>query len=138
MIDWTLRSFLPLGALPTAIACARLHTKHVLLDWGLNSLIDDAELIVSELMTNAFDASVVLPHVPPIALRLFSDKERLIIEVWDQSPDDLVTRQADADAEGGRGLTVIAALSHAWGVERLAYRRKVVWCELRGSPGFLA
>jgi hypothetical protein len=34
------------------------------------------------------------------------------------------------DAECGRGLTVVAALSHRWGCDRTAYHRKVVWSEL--------
>lgn len=50
---WPLRSFLELGALPSAVPCARLHTRQLLWEWGLTSLIDSAELIVSEIMTNA-------------------------------------------------------------------------------------
>ena len=33
-----LRSYLELGALPTAVPCARLHARHVLWEWGLNGL----------------------------------------------------------------------------------------------------
>src|SRR5215831_9598473 len=46
---WSLRSQLVLGTLSSAVPCARLHTRHVLWDWGQKSLADDAELIVSEL-----------------------------------------------------------------------------------------
>ncbi len=31
---WPLRSFLELGALPSAVPCARLHTRHLLWEWG--------------------------------------------------------------------------------------------------------
>jgi hypothetical protein len=49
-----LRSYLELGALPTAVPCARLHARHVLWEWGLNRLAQDTELLVSrELVTNA-------------------------------------------------------------------------------------
>jgi anti-sigma regulatory factor (Ser/Thr protein kinase) len=123
-------SFLELAPLPGAIPCARLHTVHVLHEWGLRNLADDAALIVSELMTNAADASVVLPERPPVTLRLLADEKILAIEVWDQSPLDLDTREVDADAECGRGLLVVAALSDRWGCERTRYRRKVVWAEL--------
>ena len=123
-------SLLELAPLPGAIPCARLHTVHVLHEWGLRNLADDAALIVSELMTNAADASVVLPERPPVTLRLLADEKILAIEVWDQSPLDLDTREADADAECGRGLMVVAALSDRWSCERTGYRRKVVWAEL--------
>src|SRR4249920_695233 len=35
---WPLRSYLELGALPTAVPCARLHARHLLWEWGLNEL----------------------------------------------------------------------------------------------------
>ena len=124
------QSALELAPLPGAVPCARLHAVSVLHEWGLRHLADDAELIVSELITNAVDASVVLPERPPIALRLLADEQALVIEVWDSSPLDLEPRKADADDECGRGLTVVAALSTRWGRERTGYRRKVVWAEL--------
>jgi len=123
-------SFLELAPLPGAIPCARLHAVHVLQEWGLRALAEDAALIVSELMTNAADASVVLPERPPIALRLLASERSLLIEARDQSPLDLEPRQPDADDECGRGLTVVAALSERWGWERTGYNRKVVWAEL--------
>jgi hypothetical protein len=70
------------------------------------------------------------PERPPIALRLLADERSLVIEVWDSSPLDLEPREADADDECGRGLTVVAALSARWGRKRTGYRRKVVWAEL--------
>ena len=50
--QWPLHSFLELGALPGAVPCARLHARHVLWEWGLASLTDDTELLVSEMITN--------------------------------------------------------------------------------------
>jgi anti-sigma regulatory factor (Ser/Thr protein kinase) len=123
-------SLLEFAPLPGAIPCARLHTVHVLHEWGLRTLADDAALIVSELMTNALDASAVLPERPPITLRLLATGSSLVIEAWDHSPVDLEPCQADADAECGRGLTVVAALSDRWGAERTGHRHKVVWAEL--------
>jgi len=123
-------SLLEFAPLPTAIPCARLHALHVLREWGLRDLADDAALIVSELMTNAADASVALPDRPPITLRLLASEKSLIIEAWDHSPRDLEPREPGADAESGRGLTVVAALSDHWGWERTGHHRKVVWAEL--------
>ena len=54
---WPLRSYLELGALPTAVPCARLHARHLLWEWGLNGLAADTELLVSELATNAVKAT---------------------------------------------------------------------------------
>ena len=51
--SWPLSTSLPLGALPGATPCARLHARAVLHDWGLDELAEAAELIVSELVTNA-------------------------------------------------------------------------------------
>ena len=103
---------------------------HVLYEWGLRNVAEDAALIVSELMTNAADASIVLPDRPPIALRLQATERTLVIEAWDHSPLDLEPREAGPDAECGRGLTVVAALSARWGCQRTGYRCKVVWAEL--------
>jgi anti-sigma regulatory factor (Ser/Thr protein kinase) len=121
---------LELAPLPSAIGCARLHAVHVLHEWGLREVAEDAALIVSELTTNAVEASAVLLERPPIALRLTIGDGSVVIEVWDQSPLDPEPRDADAGAECGRGLTVIAALSHRWGCERTGRNRKVVWAEL--------
>jgi anti-sigma regulatory factor (Ser/Thr protein kinase) len=99
----------------------------------LRGLAEDAALIVSELMTNAVDVSAVLPDRPPVTLRLLSGELSLLIEVWDQSPLDLESREADADSECGRGLTVVGALSDRWGWERTGHRRKVVWAELAAA-----
>ncbi len=123
-------SALELAPLPGAVPCARLHAVAVLHEWGLRELAGDAALIVSELMTNAADASVVLPERPPVTLRLLATGKSLVIEVWDQSPQDVKPREAGADDECGRGLTVVAALSDRWGCERTGHGRKVVWAEL--------
>jgi anti-sigma regulatory factor (Ser/Thr protein kinase) len=123
-------SALEFAPLPTAVPCARLHAVHVLHEWGLRDLASDAQLVVSELITNACDASTLLPERPPVSLRLLLTGKSLVIEVWDHSPLDLEPREADADDECGRGLTVVAALSDRWGWERTSHGRKVVWAEL--------
>jgi anti-sigma regulatory factor (Ser/Thr protein kinase) len=123
-------SALEFAPLPTAVPCARLHAVHVLHEWGLRNLAGDAEMVLSEMITNAIDASTLLPERPPVSLRLLLTGKSLVIEVWDHSPLDLEPREADADDERGRGLTVVAALSDRWGWERTGHNRKVVWAEL--------
>ena len=136
--DWPFQSYLELGALPSAVPCARLHVRQVLWEWGLHALTDTAELIVSELVTNAIRASQGLrgnryaghwmPGAPPLRLWLHGEPQRIAVQVWDGN-DQLPTRQAtDLGAESGRGLLLIEALSLAWG----SYRPhdssgKVVW-----------
>jgi anti-sigma regulatory factor (Ser/Thr protein kinase) len=102
----------------------------VLWEWKLDQLADDAETLVSELLTNAIIASRSLQGSGLVALRLLADHERLLIEIWDQNPDDPQPRQADDESEHGRGFTVIEALSHRWGFSRVSASLKVVWCEL--------
>jgi anti-sigma regulatory factor (Ser/Thr protein kinase) len=128
--NWPHASFLELAALPTAVPCARLHSKHVLWEWQLDYLAEDSELLVSELFSNAVKASWS-PHGPGlVALRLLADYERLLIEVWDHNTGDPRPRQSDDSSESGRGFIVVEAISHRWGHERVSPTLKVVWCEL--------
>jgi hypothetical protein len=128
-------SFIELAPLPSAVPCARLHAVNVLRDWDLRDLADDAALIVSELVTNAVTASAILPARPPVSLRLISGGRSLRIEVLDHSPlDPRPGAEASDDAEHGRGLGVVAALSTRCGSDRTARNRKTVWAELRITP----
>lgn len=123
-------SLLELGPLLTAVPCARLHTRNVLTEWRLpRDTVADAEVVVSELISNAVQATMSLPGSEPIALRLCANAERLLIEAWDRHPEDPVRRPASPDAEGGRGLAVIDAYSERWGCLRVNDHLKAVWCE---------
>jgi anti-sigma regulatory factor (Ser/Thr protein kinase) len=82
---WALRSYLELGALPTAVPCARLHVRHLLWEWGLNGLAANTELLTSELVTNAVQATAGQRQAA-IRLRLSSDNARVLVEVWDADP----------------------------------------------------
>lgn len=130
-VRWPLVSLLELGPLPTAVPCARLHARYVLADWGLpRGMAADAEMCVSELVTNALRATLRLDEPQPIGLRLLASRERLVAEVWDCHPGNPVRQAATASEEGGRGLAVIEAYSDRWGVRRLSEHVKTVWCEL--------
>lgn len=54
---WPRRDFLELGALVSAVPCARLHARHVLREWELACLGDSAELLITELVPNAVQAA---------------------------------------------------------------------------------
>ena len=45
---WPSDNTLEFGALPTAVACARLHARNLLWEWGLDWLAPDVELLVGE------------------------------------------------------------------------------------------
>jgi anti-sigma regulatory factor (Ser/Thr protein kinase) len=127
---WLHISTLELTALPTAVACGRLHAKHILWEWQLDTLADDAEILVSELLTNAVKATWSPDGAGLVALRLMANRRQLLIEVWDQSPHDPRPMSVSHDPEHGRGFMVINGLSSRWGHHRVSTNLKVVWCEL--------
>lgn len=125
---WPLRSHLALGALPGAVPSARLHTRQVLWEWTIQPLTEPVELIVSELVTNAIQASAGLTRsryrgrwaagTPPVRLWLCSDRSRVLVQVWDGNDEKPERKDPAPDAPGGRGLLLIEALSAAWGAYR--------------------
>ena len=104
---WPLHAALELGALPTAPGCGRAWTRQILHEWQLAPLAGSAELIASELLTNAVLASRGLDR-PAIWLSLLSDRTRLVILVRDCHPAAPVPRHAGEDDESGRGLMLVA------------------------------
>ena len=123
--QWPFHSFLPLGALPGAIPCARLHTTAVLWEWGMEALAQHAELAVSELVTNAVRASTDARRasqaagepigIPVVALRLAGDHKHLLVEVSDYDSRPPIPTVAEPEHDGGRGLLLVAAISEQWG-----------------------
>jgi len=115
--QWPRQSYLELGALLSAVPCARLHARQVLWEWGLNHLAETVELLVSELVTNAVQAMAGRDRPASIRLQLSSNTMRVLIEVWDADPRPPVLQAlgedntSDASAEGGRGLLLVGALS---------------------------
>jgi anti-sigma regulatory factor (Ser/Thr protein kinase) len=128
---WPLRSFLELGALPGAVPCARLHARQVAWEWGLAHLGDDTELLVSEILTNAVAAARATEPVLPVRLWLLSDRVQIAILVWDANPQLPVRTTTSDNAESGRGLLLVEALSQRWGwYPAQATSGKVVWATL--------
>jgi anti-sigma regulatory factor (Ser/Thr protein kinase) len=129
---WLLQTRLELAAQPTAPGVVRGHVRAVACEWGLACLADTAELLASEIATNAVLASqrlttrTDLAIVPVIRLWVTSDGVCMVINVWDTSNEMPVVKDVAADEENGRGLMLVAALGKDWG----AYRKtegKVVW-----------
>jgi hypothetical protein len=123
-----LHSFLEIAAQPAAVPPARLHTRKVLHGWGLAAVADTAELLVSELVTNAIRASASA-GLASIWLLLIPAGRGVRIQVG----DGCLARPArqhgqPADAEGGHGLLLTEALSDSSGAYLAAGGGKVVWC----------
>ena len=128
---WPLRSRLELAARPGAVPRARHHARRVLADWDLGAVGEPAELVVSELVTNAIQACPAAGAHRQVGLRLASDRARVLIEVHDGSPQPPVPADATADDESGHGLRLVEALSAAWDwYPHQATRGKVVWALL--------
>ncbi|MFF7167032.1 SpoIIE family protein phosphatase [Streptomyces sp. NPDC008086] len=111
-----------LPAEPTAAGRARTLVRDRLAEWGLEELSFTTELIVSELVTNAYRYAG-----GPVQLRLIRDGQ-LICEVADTSSTSPHLRQARGTDEGGRGLFLVAQLSERWGT-RYGRNRKTIWAE---------
>ncbi|GAA2740489.1 SpoIIE family protein phosphatase [Kitasatospora cinereorecta] len=108
------------GPLP---AKARRFTRTTLESWGLSALTDYAELMVSELVTNA-----LLHADAPRRLRLFRDRT-LTLEVADAGSQSPRLRSSAEEDEGGRGIHLVSELAHRWGT-RPTKEGKVVWAEI--------
>ncbi|WCH94911.1 SpoIIE family protein phosphatase [Streptomyces moderatus] len=120
-----------LEADPAVVARARSDVSRKLADWGLEELAFVAELVVSELVTNA-----IRYGRPPIRLRLIHDRS-LLCEVSDAGSTTPHLRRARVFDEGGRGLLLVAQLAGQWGT-RHARRGKTVWAELSETAEFPA
>lgn len=136
LASWPLCAVLDLGAVATAPGCGRAWTRAILWEWRLTRLADSAELIASEMLTNALLASRRLER-PAIGLTLLSDQEQLVILVRDFDPGAPAPRHASADEESGRGLMLVEAISDRFGWYRPADGTpgKAVWAVLRLHVG---
>ena len=113
---------------PSAESCgtARHAVRAYCVDNALPQLADDAELLTSELVTNAIEHCGTL--ITLVAMCTGSD---LIVNVRDDdsaSPGPVVTVAA-ADAEDGRGMHVVETLAGSWGTSRHG-DGKSVWFRL--------
>jgi serine phosphatase RsbU (regulator of sigma subunit) len=117
-VSWRLRSDL------RSVRRARTLVGPALRTWGLDELVPTAQLLVSELVTNA-----VRYATGKIGLQLVCEGS-LFCEVHDDSAAlPRLRRISDSDDERGRGLRVVSQLASRWGTRRTA-TGKVVWAEL--------
>ncbi|HVE62477.1 MAG TPA: SpoIIE family protein phosphatase [Mycobacteriales bacterium] len=117
-----------LPAVPSSVGRARRAVAELVRGAGRHDLVEAAELVVSELVTNAVrhagtDMCVGVRLDPSSAVRISVRDEGP--PDWQPTPGGLPTPAA----EGGRGLLIVAALAHSWGVDP-DQGGKIVWCEL--------
>lgn len=121
---------------PTSARRARDVVTRALREWGLGDHVDDAQLVTTELVTNA-----LLHAATPLGLLVAHDDGELIVEVRDELPVDfgLPAPSAPIDDElawvsmSGRGLVLVAACVDSWGIDVDA-TGKTVWTSMRTSP----
>ena len=111
----------------TEIAESRLRVRSALLHWGLPRLVETAELLISELATNAMRYGK-----EPIELQVLLLDDLVTLSVADADPPLPRFRRSSYDDEGGRGLQLVATMASRWGA-RATPAGKVVWCELPRS-----
>jgi anti-sigma regulatory factor (Ser/Thr protein kinase) len=155
------RRRIALAPAPESTSAARDFTVATLRGWCLDALVQDAVMVVSELVTNAIrhgrasaDAGDGVGSAvdagraagpgsavsasdagsagqPRVELSLCCQGGRLICTVTDESSMPPVLTLADFDAETGRGLQVVQALAISWGWRPLNIRGKAVWAAFK-------
>jgi len=123
---------LMLAAEPTAPGTARRFLADTLHGRVPDSTLDVAQLLGSELVTNA-----VVHAASEVVLEVELDDLGLLVRVRDADTGPLVSRSGGASEldEGGRGFMLVDRLAHTWGTEHSG-GRKAVWFRLvhDGTP----
>ena len=91
--------------------------------WGIADT-DDLEVIISELMTNAVEAS---SPDGTVTLRLLADDELVMVVVVDENEDLPTALSPDDESLSGRGLFIVGALSRDCGYVLGHLRGKSIW-----------
>lgn len=102
-----------LPSTPHSVRLARSYIRSALCDHGMDDCVENAELVASELVTNAIEHANALT----IGLELLQleGSAAVAIVVTDPSPRPPILCDPTADLEHGRGLNIVAALSAHWG-----------------------
>src|SRR3954463_16806406 len=114
---------------PGAPQQARRFIAATLEDPGLDETREVAELLVSELVTNA-----VVHAASAVEVEIERDDSGVLVRVRDADTGPLVMRAGGGSEldEGGRGFLLVDRLAQAWGTEHHA-GRKTVWVRLTGD-----
>lgn len=124
-----LRAKVELPLRPEAASSARRIVAGVLGAWRLQELVQDTQLVVSELIGNAYQHA---PGHETVELEVLLHGGAVTIRVSDGSALRPMMRAASDDDSTGRGLMIVEALSSRWGYEDHE-GGKQVWAEIRAS-----
>ncbi|WP_326594797.1 ATP-binding protein [Streptomyces sp. NBC_01803] len=131
LTDERLRFALP--AVDASTSEARRRTRLKLAEWRTpDETCDDAQLVMSELVTNALRHTG--SHTVVCELRLLGGLLRIAVTGDGMGPQEPPRPAAEED-ESGRGLFLVRALATVWGVRpREGGRGHVVWADLPLTP----
>lgn len=133
---------LQLAAVPEAVAAARRFVTATLQAWSvIQEVVETAELVTSELGTNAVERTMLAAKQDSDPRRVLgvwrvgvcSLGPRVLVEVWDADPAAPVLQEQSLDADHGRGLFLVASLSARWGHYRPRAGGKVVWAQIENG-----
>ncbi|WP_283137896.1 ATP-binding protein [Rhizohabitans arisaemae] len=113
-----------------SVRVARDATRSALQSWGLAPLVDDAALVVSELVTNAIRHAALISG-RPITLTLMRQPAHVMCAVADPSDAVPIPKEPDFISESGRGLYIVETYSYRWGWDPLDDGGKAVWALFR-------
>ncbi|WP_405459669.1 ATP-binding protein [Streptomyces sp. NBC_00101] len=115
---------------PESAATARRLVRTALAAWGLEHHIDDATVVITELVSNAVDHGR-LDSIRVLVTHPAHDCVHL--GVVDRSKSvPVLRRDADDEETRGRGLVLVEALSDSWGTELYRWGKQV-WAELKSE-----
>lgn len=120
-----------------AACAAREFTRSTLRQWGMPEVVDNASIVVSEMLANAvrhgLDSPADLPlPTRPLWLGLLRRGACVLCTVSDPGSEVPVVREPDYLAENGRGLHIIDSVSESWGWTPPDAAGKSVWAMVSG------
>jgi anti-sigma regulatory factor (Ser/Thr protein kinase) len=98
---------------PYSVQRARLYVRTALGCHDLDDYVEDVEAVTSELVSNAVTHTGA--HAFGLELLRFDEGSGVVVVVTDPSPLPPIMSHLTEDAEHGRGLRVVDALSARWG-----------------------
>ncbi|KUO21772.1 ATP-binding protein [Streptomyces dysideae] len=106
---------------PRAVGVVRATIRSILSAAKLNCIVDTVELLVSEVVTNAYQHSAMETHVS-----MERTPEDFRVTVWDHGLGTPMPLAPAAHDERGRGLGIVEACADQWGVRGYPHG-KAMW-----------
>jgi anti-sigma regulatory factor (Ser/Thr protein kinase) len=123
------REILQLNGEREDVRVGRRFLGQTLIQLGWEDRLDDASLLLSELLAN-----VTLHARTGCSVVVNTTADRLCIEVEDRSPVMPRVHHYSIDTTTGRGLRLVDRLAESWGTEPTPEGKRVWFCLDHGSP----